>query len=109
MCEGIMYTAGAFVGSYDTCLCVDLFRWDSGNFACKINCNMIQNATTLVTGSIDACNCLNLYDKWSSTTRSCTYDCLTIAQSDSFSKSLYKTLAKKNVCTECTHNCLICS
>lgn len=75
----ISYGVSIESGYDDRCSCQNAYKWDDINKICKIDCNLIVNTTTNVPSTIDQCICLNLYDSWDQSLKSCQLDCKKIS------------------------------
>jgi hypothetical protein len=57
-CSQISYTNGN--NSFNSCLCIEKYFWDSSAIGCRLDCSLLPNAIA-VSASLNSCGCVAGY------------------------------------------------
>lgn len=75
------FASSTTINSVGECDCIDGFLWNAALARCEINCPAIQQATTLVSGTVDQCVCAPPVYQWNLTSRTCDLNCTLVSNS----------------------------
>lgn len=112
-CSSIPYALSLVAGFTNRCYCQDGFAWNSGTSKCVINCtyfNTTGTVGTIVSGTVDKCNCLSAIYSWTTSPLQCTANCSLVTYSTGINTAAGDCICMADYIwspslTQCVRNC----